>query len=198
MPRDSLRGRLAGLLAPAVVGTSSRVGSGRAPEQARGEHRVDARTDVFSLGVVFYELLTGQLPFRANRLTQLLEQIRILEPLPPSQQNDQVPADLDRICLKAMAKCASSRYPTALELARDLRQWLMASGQGSGVGQKNAFSSATTDDWPLTIGHVPPDSWGAGRPSSGIDQLKISVSRMPVTSRHLFGRDDVPEENAGE
>ena len=160
------------------------------PEQARGEHRVDARTDVFSLGVVFYELLTGQLPFRANRLTQLLEQIRILEPLPPSQQNDQVPADLDRICLKAMAKCASSRYPTALELARDLRQWLMASGQGSGVGQKNAFSSATTDDWPLTIGHVPPDSWGAGRPSSGIDQLKISVSRMPVTSRHLFGRDD--------
>ena len=146
--------------------------------------------DVFSLGVVFYELLTGQRPFRGDRLTHLLKQIRTLEPQPPSQENDQVPAELDRICLKSLAKRASGRYATALELADDLRQWLAVSRQGSVRSQRKAFSSPATGDSPLTTGHASLDSWEEVRPSSRIDQLNISVSRMPVTSRHLFGRDD--------
>jgi eukaryotic-like serine/threonine-protein kinase len=95
------------------------------PEQACGEgHRVDGRSDIFSLGVVFYELLSGQRPFRGRTRSELVEQITTLEVRPPRQIEDTIPAELERICLKALAKRASERYATALDLADDLRHWL--------------------------------------------------------------------------
>ena len=83
-----------------------------------------AASDIFSLGVVFYELLVGRQPFRADSLNELLEQLTNHEPRPLRQVDEGIPKELDRICFKALAKRASERYPTARDLADDLRHFL--------------------------------------------------------------------------
>jgi serine/threonine protein kinase/formylglycine-generating enzyme required for sulfatase activity len=95
------------------------------PEQVRGEsHRLDGRCDIWGLGVIFYELLVGRRPFAANEEAGLYDQILFSNPQPLRQLNPQIPAELERICLKCLAKRMSERYTTASDLVDDLRQWL--------------------------------------------------------------------------
>jgi serine/threonine protein kinase len=95
------------------------------PEQAGGQaHLVDGRSDVFSLGVVFYELLTGRRPFRGETWSDLQQQITSADARPPRQIDDTIPKELEQICLTALARPLLARYTTAKDFADDLRSFL--------------------------------------------------------------------------
>jgi serine/threonine-protein kinase len=96
-----------------------------APEQADGRNdQVDFRTDVYGLGAVLYEVLTGRPPFAGARTEEVLDRVRHEPPERPRRLVPGTPAALDAVCLKALSKDPAARYPTALALADDLRHWL--------------------------------------------------------------------------
>lgn len=95
------------------------------PEQATGDaSRVDGRADVYSLGAVLYECLTGLPPHGVGRTKTIFKALREKDPRPPSGLRPEVPAELDRICLKALARDKAARYADAAALAADLAAFL--------------------------------------------------------------------------
>jgi hypothetical protein len=104
-----------------VVGTPGYM----APEQARGQSRqIGPPADVFALGVLLYELLTGRRPFHGKDWMETLQQVCQVDPVPPSRLEAKVPRDLETVCLKCLEKEPARRYPSAKELAEDLERFL--------------------------------------------------------------------------
>ncbi len=115
---DDLGKRLT--LAGEVMGTPNYF----SPEQARADSPLDSRSDVFSLGAIFYELLTGTLPFRGETYSEQIRSISERDPVLPRRINPALPGELQNICLKALEKNPADRYASARELAGDLERFL--------------------------------------------------------------------------
>lgn len=137
----------------AILGTPAYL----APEVARGEMRdAGPSVDAYALGVILYELLTGQVPFTGKNQLQILDQIRTRPPTPPSSLHPNLPAGLEALCLRCLEKEARDRPVSALELAEDL----LAIRQGAIPRHVTTVRPPTvvTEDVPPTVDHVPPPS----------------------------------------
>ncbi|MCU0803988.1 MAG: protein kinase [Burkholderiales bacterium] len=145
-----------------------------APEQIKGGE-IDGRSDVFSLGTVTYEMLTGRPPFGGDSLNAIMFAVLESEPPPPSAINRRVPPDLDAIVMRMLAKDPDARYASARMLYRDLRQWQKSRGQ-----DPDAAAAKQRERAP------------APKPTAGDDTVILPppgarVQRMPAWRRAAIG-----------
>lgn len=162
----------------AIVGTPVYM----SPEQADENQEITSASDIYSLGVILYELLTGKLPIIGKTHIDTLLAIKQQEPKPPRQINGQVPKDLQAICLKCLAKSPSARYSTAHELGRDLQRWL----DGEVVSARNANVFERSAKW---IARHPVPTFALIGISAALlialTQWRTAVSENQRADRHL-------------
>jgi eukaryotic-like serine/threonine-protein kinase len=131
----------------AVFGTAAYV----SPEQAQGE-RVDRRTDIYSLGCVLYEMLTGRQPFTGDSAVAMAYKHVAEPPVPPCDLNPDVSEELEAVCLKALAKHPDDRYQTAQEFYEDLSRAVgglaVTAALGAGAYPATEVTRPVEEEWP--------------------------------------------------
>jgi hypothetical protein len=149
----------------AVVGSPSYM----APEQAEGRtHAIGPAVDIYALGAMLYEMLTGRPPFVAESMLETLEQVKHMDAVPPRRLQPKLPRDLEAICLKCLEKEPSHRYGSAAALAEDLQRFL----EGDPI---HARSASLLDQVVRNIGHYGVDAHF--RPWSG---MMLLLAPLPL------------------
>ncbi|MBL8799521.1 MAG: serine/threonine protein kinase [Planctomycetia bacterium] len=163
-------------LGETVLGTASYM----APEQAAGKTKsIGPAADIYALGAILYEMLTGKPPFRGDNLLATLDQVRTQRPAPPTQGPQDVPKGLADICLRCLEKDPARRYPSAAALAEALRDWQQASANGvkPDTGRRRRLLA-----W-LSVGLIPLMLWAAfGGHRSYFPQTSPTTASPPATS----------------
>jgi serine/threonine protein kinase len=179
----------------AIVGTPSYV----APEQGRGQKDVGPPCDIYSLGAILYECLTGRPPFVAASPFETLIQVVEKDPVPPQQLNAQVPADLQAVCLRCLEKRPYRRYASAAELADDLQRfrageptrarprgligranlWCQHPSRVRDAGRITVFLMLVLGFWVASCG-----AWHAI--GGGAETFPVSASRPPAKPQGLL------------
>ncbi len=168
--------RLKGEGSLTCTGTAVGTPSYMSPEQASDTAgSIGPATDVYGLGAVLYELLTGRPPFRARTPLETLQQVLSQEPAPPSRSNPRVPRDLETVCLKCLQKNAQRRYTSAVALAEDLQRYLL----GQVVTARPVSSLERAVKW------VRRNKWVAGLAAAAVFAL-LAGSGIALAIRNHF------------
>jgi serine/threonine protein kinase len=164
------------------------------PEQVRGE-KLDARSDLFSFGLVLYEMATGQQAFSGNTTGVIFAAILEREPVPPARLNPALPAELDRIIGKALEKNPRLRYQTARDMASDLERLKRDTSSGRSAQVKYVDPSGSDSSAALSVATRTPQSSGqlAAVPATG-----LSASRSTRIARDAGGSGSVAAQAARE
>src|SRR5262249_20582773 len=141
--------------------------------------QIGPATDVYALGTIFYELLTGQRPFQGSGVMQILIQLQERKPAPPRQLQPAIPPDLERICLRCLEKRPSQRYATAGDLGDDL-EWFLSGAPIRALSAQTSDQAQPIADAPH--GDQPPQApMTSARPGVVLARLRrlFSFKRSP-------------------